>query len=267
MPWLAYGGRLRKLPEGTVVVGSAPDADLRVEDAELMPHHFVLEPREKGVEVSAHSADVVVSVAGHQIGRTPHLTDYGAPIFAGSAEFHVWREQPAQREPGVPAAVRTAYLVDTSEGAAFPLDRLSTPIGRASANFIRLSDPTASRFHAQIRREAGGFALYVAGSAGGSVNGRRVAGPRLLEEGDTIELAYSRFRFTRGPLPAGVRIIPPPRPGDSDSSERPTMVRERASLGQPRPGEPPRILRTAVLIGVALALAVALWFLSVVLGR
>lgn len=259
MPWLEYGGRLRKLPDGSVVVGSAPDADLQVEDAELMPHHFVVAVGEEDVEVSAHSADVVVAVAGQQIGRTPHRVEFGTPIHAGAAEFRVWREQPSARD-ATESAVQRAYLVADEERAAYPLDRPTTSIGRASANVVRLPDPTASRFHAQIRREGGGFALYVSGSAGGAVNGRRVSGPRLLEEGDRIELAYSRFQFTRGPVLPGIRIVPIP-PAEDESSERPTMARERPSLAQAQPGEPPRILRTAVVIGVVLVVALAIWLL------
>lgn len=262
MPWLEYGGRLRKLPEGPVVVGSGVDASFQVEDAGLMPRHLVLTPAEDGVQAHACSSDVVVAVGGRQIGTEHHLVAYGDPIHAGSAEFRVWREQPTA--PGSPPALPPrAYLIAQQERAAYPLDRDATPIGRASRNFVRLTDPTASRFHAQVRREAGGFALHVAGSAGGSVNGRRVGGPRLLNEGDEIELAYTRFRFTAGPVPEGIRIIPSPPAGGPEITERPTAARDRVSLAQARPGAPPRILRTAVVVGAILAVAAVI--LAVVL--
>lgn len=257
MAWLEYGGRLRKLPEGRVIVGSGVEATFQVEDAELMPRHLVLDTVDQGVQVRACSSDVVVAVAGRQIGTEQHLVAYGDPIHAGSAEFRVWREQPSPREDAASATPR-AFLLAVQDQAAYPLDRSATAIGRASSNFVRLTDPTASRFHAQIRREAGGFALYVSGSAGGSVNGRRVSGPRLLSEGDEIELAYARFRFTHGPVPEGVRIIPSPPPGGPEVTERPTVARDRISLSQATPGEPPRILRTAVVVGVILATAAAI---------
>lgn len=254
MAWLEYGGRLRKLPDGVSVLGSGSDAGLCVDDADLMPRHLIVHPHSDHVEVSAFSPDVVVVVGDRQVGTEPCRAAYGAPIRAGSADFRVWREQPAHRdaEPQAPRSV--AYLVDEHARAAYPLDRVSTTIGRASSNFIRLSDPTASRFHAQVRREAGGFALHVIGSAGGMVNGRRVAGPRLLADGDIVEMAFTTLRFTRGAVAEGIEIIPPPPP-ESFRSERPTMARERISLGVPAIGIPPRIVRTAVVVGVALALA------------
>lgn len=256
MAWLEYGGRLRKLPDGISVVGSGPDASFRVDDADLMPRHFIVHPRDDHVEVAAFSPDVVVRVAGAQIGTDSHPTSYGSPIQAGSAEFHIWAQQPAQYAAASAPPAR-AWLIDEREGLAYPLDRAVTPIGRSSANLVKLADPTASRFHAQIRREAGGFALHVVGSAGGSINGRRVSAPRLLADGDAIELAYATFRFTTGAVPPGLRVVPVPAEGSPAVTERPTMAKERISLAQPRPSQPPAVLRTAVVLGIVTALAVA----------
>lgn len=255
MPWLQYGTRLRKLPDGVTVLGSGDDATLHVEDVDLMPRHLIVHPRQDHVEVSAFSPDVVVVVGDRQVGSEPCRAAYGAPIRAGSAEFRIWKEQPAQREPVEPRAA-PGFLVDLTANAAYPLDRLATSIGRASTNVIRLSDPTASRFHATIRREAGGHAIHVIGSAGGTVNGRRVATPCMLVEGDLIEMAFASFRFTRGPLPPGTQIIPPPE-SESPNADRPTMARERVSLGDPGAGRPPEILRTAVVVGLVVAVAAA----------
>lgn len=255
MAWLEYGGRLRKLPDGAVTVGSGSDATLCVDDADLRPRHFVVTSLDNEVEVRAFSPDVVVVVEDRQLGSDPIRVPYGAPVRAGSAEFHVWRDQPSHQETvATPSARPDAYLVDDVARTAYPLDRTSTGIGRASSNFIRLSDPAASRFHAQVRREAGGFALHVIGSAGGSLNGRRMAGPRILGEGDVVEMAFTTYRFTHGPIGGDYRIIPPPTP-DSPLTERPTMAAERISLGTPGEGTPPAILRTAVVIGVLVLVA------------
>lgn len=254
MAWLQYGSRLRKLPEGVAVLGSGDDATLLVDDVDLMPRHVILHPRQDHVEVSAFSPDVVVVVDDHQVGAEPSRAAYGAPIRAGSAEFRVWKEQPAHADAS-DSPPPHGFLLDVAAKVAYPLDRLATPIGRASSNVVRLSDPTASRFHATVRREAGGHALHIIGSAGGSVNGRRVANPCVLAEGDLIEMAYSTFRYTRGPVPAGMQVIPTPGP-DSPIADRPTMARERISLGEP-PGRPAEILRTAVVVGLLVAVAAA----------
>lgn len=260
MPWLDYGGRLRKLPDGAVVIGSGDEATVRIDDLDLMPRHVVVEPAGDHVTVRAWSPDVVVAVGAHQIGTESCEVAYGEPIRAGSGELRIWRDQPASVDsPGAP--LPRGYLIDVQEQVAYPLDRLSTNIGRARGNIILLSDPTASRFHAQIRREAGGFALHVVGSAGGAVNGRRVSAPILLEDGDTVELAYAAFRFTRGPVPEGIRVVPVAEPGPVDRGDRPTIVHDRISLQTPVPGAAPRIVPTAIVIGGLLLAGIAAWLL------
>lgn len=260
MPWLEHGGRLRKLPDGPVIIGSGDEATLRVDDLDLMPRHVVVEPADDHLAVRAWSPDVVVAVGSRQVGTESCDVAYGEPIRAGSGELRIWREQPAQGGHA-PAPPPRGYLIDVDHGEAYPLDRLSTNIGRARGNIVRLNDPTASRFHAQIRREAGGFALHVVGSAGGTVNGRRVSSPILLEEGDTIELAYATFRFTRGTVPDGIRVVPVAEPGPPDRGERPTIVHERISLQTPAPAAAPRIVPTAIVIGLLLIAGVATWLL------
>jgi hypothetical protein len=255
MAWLQYGSRLRKLPDGVAVLGSGDDATLLVDDVDLMPRHLIVHPRQDHVEVSAFSPDVVVVVGDRQVGSEPCRAAYGAPIRAGAAEFRIWKEQPAHRD-AVEPRTPTGFLIDLGENVAYPLDRLATSIGRASTNVVRLTDPTASRFHATIRREAGGHAIHVIGSAGGTVNGRRVANPCMLSEGDVVEMAYASFRYTRGPVPPGTQIVPLPGP-DSPIADRPTMARERISLGDAGAGRPPEILRTAVVVGLVVAVAAA----------
>jgi pSer/pThr/pTyr-binding forkhead associated (FHA) protein len=68
---------------------------------------------------------------------------------------------------------------------------------------VLLHDPTVSRFHADVRAEAGAHVLYSTGATGTRVNGKRVNHPLVLDEGDAIEIAGSEFVFTRGALPAG----------------------------------------------------------------
>src|SRR5687767_12758677 len=60
--------------------------------------------------------------------------------------------------------------------------RLSTsaevvPIGTAEANALRLGDPTVSRFHLELQREAGGYRVRDLGST----NGTFAEGLRLVE--------------------------------------------------------------------------------------
>jgi hypothetical protein len=233
MPWLEYGGRLRKLPEGAAMVGAGPGVDVMIEGADLLPRHFMVEPTEAGIRLRPHTAESVVAIDGRQIGSGWCSADYGAIISAGSGHFRVFREPSTSSRTDVGVAPDSAFLVDTAHGLSYPLDHRSTNIGRARTNHVHLSDPTASRFHAQVRREAGGWVLHPSGSSGVQVNGHRVGIPRLLEDGDELDLAFQAFRFVRGPAPAGTRIVPRSAEGDSSRSERPTVARERITMVPP----------------------------------
>jgi len=258
MAWLEYAGRMRRLPEGETVVGGAPSAGLQVADADLLPRHFILRITGDSASIRIWSPDTVVALNGRQIGADDCRLDDGDTISAGSAHFHIWR-----REPDLSGATSEtpdnrlprAHLIDTRDNVAYPLDRLSTNIGRASANAIRVKDPTASRFHAQVRREAGGFALHSVGSSGTRINGRRVGPPQLLEEGDEIEIAYTTLRYTRATPPEGVTITHRTAGEAGEMAERPTIVRERMSLRRLRiAAARRRIGKPALAVGAALLL-------------
>lgn len=267
MAWLEYRGRLRRLADGETVVGGSPNAGLHVGDADLLPRHFVLRVDGDEAYLRIWSTDTVVALNGRQIAGDECRLDDGDTISAGSMHFHIWRSEPELTPVTVENAdnrAPKAHLIDIRDNLAYPLDRLSTNIGRASANVIRVKDPTASRFHAQVRREAGGFALHSIGSSGTRVNGRRVAGPQLLEDGDEIEIAFTTLRYTRATPPEGVRIVPRSAGDDGEGSERPTLVRDRVSLRRLgyAAARHPLGMPAIALAGVLILLALAVIFAS-----
>ena len=119
-----------------------------------------------------------------------------------------------------------------------------------------IRDPTASRFHAEIRREAGGFVLHARGSAGTMVNNRRVASPCMLEEGDQIEIAYTVLRFTKTAPPTEQLGVPRPTPGDG-SHRRPTLSGRVTIEGEIVP--PPGRNRPGLVIAIVVVIAIGLW--------
>jgi putative serine protease PepD len=86
-------------------------------------------------------------------------------------------------------------------------------LGRGSHTDILLEDSAASREHAEIEVTAGGVVLNDLGSSNGTfVNEVKLAGPRLLHDGDSIRIGRSTLTFhqphmaqaatTEIPLPA-----------------------------------------------------------------
>lgn len=74
--------------------------------------------------------------------------------------------------------------------------------------------------------------LYSMGSAGTTVNGYGLSAPRVLEPGDKIGIGQSTLVFTRGPLPAGVKMADSPAPATADWSRRSTVNTQAINTGE-----------------------------------
>jgi len=85
------------------------------------------------------------------------------------------------------------------EPSIVKLDRMKLTIGRSSRNDICISDPFASRLHAEIRRENELVMLVDNGSANGTfVNGQRVTGSLRLNVGDIVRIGETEIEYTSG---------------------------------------------------------------------
>lgn len=259
MAWLAFGSLTRKLHDGETVVGGGADADWRVPTADLMPRHFVLNVHGLNASVRPSSTDVVVVLNGKQLAGSSALLNDGDVIAAGAGTFVYSDESPSE----VAADSRRrddAFLVDERAGVAHPLLNRSTAIGRDASNGVVVRDPTASRFHAEVRREAGGFAVHTMGAAGTTVNGRALKGPCLLTEGDTIEIAHVHLRFSQS-APSGAIVLAPGHAAHNDETgRRPTVMSD--SLVVKADDLSAGSDRLMLLVGVAVVVAFAIvgWF-------
>lgn len=258
-PRLALEPMLFDLPRGDTTIGSGAQAGWRIQGKDLMARHFVVTVRDGEATLRAASPDAVVSVDGDQIvGDARPLAD-GSLIAAGSACFTYWADVPKtlSTEPRPPRP--PAFLLDVAANTAYPLTRTSTTIGRDPSNFVVLPDATVSRFHAEIRREAGGYALHTMGSSGTKLNGEPLPSPRLLREADEIEIAGSKLRFTEE-RPRGMQVrAEAASTVDPSLASRDTIQSRRISLSVKAPSRPPRnlsllLVSAIVLLGLVLAL-------------
>jgi len=80
-------------------------------------------------------------------------------------------------------------------GQRFAVGGKSLTFGRGAENDVVLATPSASRVHAELRAEGGGFVLHDRGSSNGTwVNGDQVS-TRTLQPGDKIMIGNEEFRF------------------------------------------------------------------------
>lgn len=221
MPWLAFGTTTHELREGAVEVGSGAEVDWRIATAELMRRHFVMTLDGDSVLVSPGSSDVVVVVNGAQV-TTSHVLRDGDVVLAGSGRFVFSHDAPKAAAAG-PSETAQGYLVDDQLKVAHPLTHHSTPIGRDASNAIVVRNPTASRFHAEVRREAGGFALHSMGARGAAINNVPLRTPKLLSEGDLVEIAFTTLRFTTAPPGRDLSVAIPHSTANDESGRKPTL--------------------------------------------
>jgi predicted component of type VI protein secretion system len=261
MSWLALGTLTRELRDGEAVVGSGADADWRVPTADLMPRHFTLTVHGLNASIRPSTPDAVVVVNDLQLTGAYHLLNDGDVVAAGRGQFIFTDDAPAPVDDDPPdAPLDEAYLIDEQRKVAYRLQNRSTTLGRDVSNGIVVRDPRASRFHAEVRREAGGFALHTMGSAGTSLNGEAMRSPRVLQEGDSIEIAFGAFRFTEHALPDGISLDATGLGMNDEAAVQPTAVGPRATLESAvRATEPPRpVMSIKVVIGIAAIVIAAL---------
>lgn len=260
MAWLAVGTTMHELREGDVLVGSGPDAHWRVTSADLAPSHFVVSVRGPDATLRPASREAVVVVNGEQLHGASRLLVDGDAVFAGSGCFLFSKATPGTLVSDDPST-GMGYLVDDQVGVAHPLGP-STFVGRDASNAIIVRDPTASRFHADIRREAGGFVLRSIGASGTRLNGRPIESPTLLAEGDRVEIAFAVLRFTAVTPTGNIVVAPPHSTANDASARRPTLGADSglAVTEASEAGRATRVVQVAAGLVVFAALCATWWW-------
>ena len=96
-----------------------------------------------------------------------------------------------------PRIHRLARLVDQNDGSIIDIDHWETSIGKAKSNDIVLPFPAVSRFHAVIakKRKEWVVADTSARTVGVLVNGEKVEGNAVIENGDIITIGSIPLKF------------------------------------------------------------------------
>jgi hypothetical protein len=223
MAVLEHGGKILALAPETII-GSGAQANHRVQGEDLAARHFVVrvDPGAGGGATLAPSGEAcVVTVDGAQVPRSGVPLRDGAVIAAGHARFIFGTGDRAPAAAPSPAV--KACIIDTTARRAYSLEKRTVQLGRDAGAGVVLKDPTVSRFHADIRSEAGGHVLYSSGAGGTFVNEEQVTRPRLLLDGDEIRIGRMTLAFTTTP-PPGMKVHAPGGTEESATSRRSTQL-------------------------------------------
>lgn len=226
MPFLDQDGT--RIPLGAdTTIGSGAQANHRIQGQDLAARHFTVRIESNGAATIAPTGDAsIVSVDGVQVPRSGTTLRDGAVIAAGQARFVFAAGDQAPRG-AAPATAVPAYLIDTTARRAYELGGRTIQIGRDAGAGIVLKDPTVSRFHADVRGEAGGHALYSSGATGTFLNEEPVSAPRLLRDNDEIRVGRLTLVYTRT-VPPGLKVVPPAGGEESAATRRSTVVDMKA---------------------------------------
>jgi predicted component of type VI protein secretion system len=266
MPFLDNGTSSIEVTPGELLVGSGAQATWRVQNSDLAARHFTIKLGQDGTTtLRPYSASTIVVINGTAVPQAGTPIRIGDVIAAGLARFAYVNDLSDPRPDFEPVEARNAHLIDDAERKAYPLTKRTISIGRDAGAAIPLRDPSVSRFHADVRSEAGAHVLYSMGSAGTHVNDQRVAAPKVLEEGDRIRIGDTTFRFTCDALPQGVTVA---RLGEAEEdalARRSTItlrtVKDREVTADGGLKEPERPRMMAVALGTVALIAAAAWFM------
>src|SRR5215470_6255723 len=82
------------------------------------------------------------------------------------------------------------------EDSTVKIDKMRMTVGRSSRNDICISDPFASRIHAEVRREGDNYLLVDLGSANSTyLNHQKMTGPIRLQSGDRFRIGETEIEF------------------------------------------------------------------------
>lgn len=212
--WDDEAGQRRALylREGdTVQLGRGPDNDVVLNRTHISRHHAAIAWREGGFVISDLGSTNGTQVDGEAVTQ-PRVLEDGNVIRLPEVDvkFYELRQPvPDLGEPeevhvslNVPADAARPRLIITAgpqEGREIPLRAGKMVIGRETAKVdwdIALQDRAISRPHAEIECQDEGFLLTDLESANGTlVNGKRIAEPTALQDGDVLELGEITLLF------------------------------------------------------------------------
>jgi ABC-type multidrug transport system ATPase subunit/pSer/pThr/pTyr-binding forkhead associated (FHA) protein len=169
------------LLKDTIVIGRAPNCDIRIDASVISSRHAELRRRSGGYEiVDLGSTNGLIS-EGHPIARKV-LAD-GDVLQIGGEITLTYSQAPAT---AMPTAVEQLDL----------RGRTSLSLGRDPQNDTAIDHPAVSRFHAKIVKQAGSWTITDLNSTNGTfVNGKQIAAERVLMAGDTIRIGPCSLVF------------------------------------------------------------------------
>jgi pSer/pThr/pTyr-binding forkhead associated (FHA) protein len=223
-----YGGQPFALTRQIIILGRQSDCDIILDDDRASRYHlFLTWDHDKGYARDNQSTNG--TVINGQACQGPVVLHHGDIIEVAGSEFRftyteatglaTLEAQPTEKFAllGVPAPearpqvqARLTALTGPEPGRSWPIIAGVISIGRGGDNLVVLPHASVSRHHAQIVVQPAGLYFQDIGSSNGaSVNGEAVVAPRLLRDGDHIQIGDILLVLKlEAPAPGSTEDIP-----------------------------------------------------------
>lgn len=228
---LEVGGRRVPVPAEPFVIGSAPEAGVRLEGAGILARHAVLDTLASGgVAVRLADPAAEVQVNGVRLGADPTPLLHGDKVTVAGHEIRVIDVRRAgstqmmaaftaaddlppplvvSAAPPLTGPTHNGRLVCLTDGREYQVPEGGLVIGRDASCEVVLTSDEVSRRHAEIRPGPAGYVLTDSSANGTLVNGQRIAGARVLARADVIRIGSDELRFYADAAPAPAAAPPP----------------------------------------------------------
>ena len=217
MPYITFKEQSRSVGPGVLTIGGGHEASWRIPGFDLAPLHAVVAPERDGRAVIMRGSPfATVLVNGVEMDTQSRPLAFGDVIRLGGAEFRY--VETSRQDVGT-----DGFLCDVRHNRVYKLVDQNS-VGRDLKCNVLLHDTTASRTHADILHQNGQFVLHPSGGVT-FVNGRHVADPVPLRDGDEIGVGRTMLRFSRE-MPSYASEVKP------DSEGRPSYAGRRSSQVQ-----------------------------------
>jgi hypothetical protein len=105
---------------------------------------------------------------------------------------------PSPDEEPLPGRPTLALIEGGNTVKQFSLESDTALIGRLAGSEVEISDPGASRRHAEVRRQGDRFVIVDLGSTNGTLVNDDPVSERPLEDGDRITIGQTTLEFRKG---------------------------------------------------------------------
>jgi pSer/pThr/pTyr-binding forkhead associated (FHA) protein len=206
---------------GAVTIGRHLDNDIVIAGEDVLDFHLRIELPSRG-PIAVPLDDALIHLNDHPLDLPAGIMP-GDRLDVGQSILEVEADSPEAPE------AESWQLHPAGAGEGLPIHGVLT-VGRDPGCDLRLSDPHASRRHAQLLDVGGTIWLQDLGSANGTfINGERIRGARRVFHGDEIRFDQTSCQL----LGRGADLTPARAPAAGDRQP----FAYRAERHQPRAGD------------------------------